>query len=509
MSNKPKAKTALFIDFDNVYICLSREDPQVAEAFARNPERVLSWLERKVQAASDTHGGRRLLMRRCYMNPRAFYNFRPEFIRAAFDVVDCPPLTAGGKTSTDIHMIMEIMDALDHRTKFDEFILLSGDADFTPILVRLREHDRRTIVLPVGPSSAAYRAAADHVLEQDELIEEVLVLREKPIHASRTRISEDQRRALKEIGVNLFEVITGTGPVRADFLPGIFSQHPQFRESTDWLGLGSLRRMTEAIISQDNRLIFIDDEDPWLVDKVLTEDSAFISAAERPLDEKLSIPKLTLFIQRILEESATPINLARLSQVLVSEFGDKLRSNRWQGTGSFRSFLERLDLRNISISTTTPGYIYDANRHEIPTEDSASDEFTKEYPAMADIAARISYVTETPYLMPEVYAVLFKEIKKEVEANGYNLIQTAKNVRDYCNGKGVPISRKKINFVLRGITFSGYTFQDKDLVDVREIGKYFLENIYNLCNAAEMALEESDKLTIREWILGAVNGGSK
>ncbi len=38
-------KTALFVDFDNIYIGLSKTDPLAAERFASDPARWLSWLE--------------------------------------------------------------------------------------------------------------------------------------------------------------------------------------------------------------------------------------------------------------------------------------------------------------------------------------------------------------------------------------------------------------------------------------------------------------------------------
>lgn len=48
-------------------------------------------------------------------------------------MVDCPPLTASGKNSADIVMTLDIADAIGHLTRFDKFVLLSSDADFTPV----------------------------------------------------------------------------------------------------------------------------------------------------------------------------------------------------------------------------------------------------------------------------------------------------------------------------------------------------------------------------------------
>ena len=117
---------------------------------------------------------RRILKRMCYLNPQRYQEFRNSFIRSAFQVVDCPPLTSRGKTSTDIHLVMDCMDDLSHSTKFDEFIILSGDADFTPLLIRLQEHARRTLVLSVGYSSPAYTAAASWRIREDWFLQQAL-----------------------------------------------------------------------------------------------------------------------------------------------------------------------------------------------------------------------------------------------------------------------------------------------------------------------------------------------
>ena len=66
------------------------------------------------------------------------------------------------------------MDDLSHSTHFDEFIILSGDADFTPLLIRLQEHARRTLVLSVGYSSPAYTAAASWRIREDWFLQQAL-----------------------------------------------------------------------------------------------------------------------------------------------------------------------------------------------------------------------------------------------------------------------------------------------------------------------------------------------
>lgn len=183
----PPLRTALFVDFDNVYLGLRDEGPALAEAFGRHPERWLSWLIGEVDPVSPI-ARRRILMRRCYLNPVTFYTYRPNLVRAAFQVIDCPPLTGAGKNAADIQMVMDIMDTLSHPTGFDEFLILSGDSDFTPVLLRLRAHDRRTTILAMGVTSPAYRAAADLVLSEEEFRDVGLADRAQPAPDDRDRV---------------------------------------------------------------------------------------------------------------------------------------------------------------------------------------------------------------------------------------------------------------------------------------------------------------------------------
>src|SRR5579875_3583929 len=101
----PYVRAALYVDFDNVFSGLFKLDPDVAIQFAEDPG---SWLKRL--ATTLTEGTpRRWLVLRCYLNPagwlmhhnaagesgRLFFSrFRPSFVRAGFEVVDCPRLNS-------------------------------------------------------------------------------------------------------------------------------------------------------------------------------------------------------------------------------------------------------------------------------------------------------------------------------------------------------------------------------------------------------------------------------
>ena len=176
-------RTALFVDFDNIYSNLRSIDPAASDAFATEPDRWLRWMQDdmgQVVPHTPEGTGRQILVRNCYLHPVMFGKFRPFFTRAAFRVVDCPPLTSRGKNSADIHIVLDIIDTLSHATYFDEFIVLSADADFTPVILRLRAHDRRTVLLATGPSAMALQSACDMVLPLEVFLDEALDVSLRP-----------------------------------------------------------------------------------------------------------------------------------------------------------------------------------------------------------------------------------------------------------------------------------------------------------------------------------------
>ncbi|MFC4254844.1 NYN domain-containing protein [Altererythrobacter xixiisoli] len=171
-------RTALLIDFDNLFIALWEVDREAAMRFASEPG---EWL----QALANSHltgEPRRWLVTRCYLNPAGyvhatadrterlyFSRFRPGLVRAGFEVIDCPVVTRQGKNAADIRIVLDVMDLLNHKTQFDEFVLGSGDADFTPLLQRIRAADRRIAVVSPSYLASAYTAIADQIVDFDAM----------------------------------------------------------------------------------------------------------------------------------------------------------------------------------------------------------------------------------------------------------------------------------------------------------------------------------------------------
>ena len=173
-------KCVIFVDFDNIFITLWALDREAAMQFASDPA---DWL----QVLANTHvinEPRRWLVARCYLNPAGFVKksgadserlyfarFRPGLVRAGFEVIDCPTLSGASKNAADIRMVVDALELLDHRTHFDEFVLASGDSDFTPLLQKLRAEDRRIMIMSPGNMSAAYTSIADRIVDFEAITE--------------------------------------------------------------------------------------------------------------------------------------------------------------------------------------------------------------------------------------------------------------------------------------------------------------------------------------------------
>lgn len=422
--SSPPTRAALFVDFDNIFITLGRTDPAVAQRFAQDPLRWLRWLERGGQAAGSeaAPAERRVLVRRCYLNPQTFHEFRPYFIRSGFEVIDCPPLTLQGKTSADVMMALDIVDALAHPADYQEYLLFSGDADFTPVLVRLRKYDRRITVLAAGPSAAAYKAACDRLIEEDEFLEHGLGIRQEDRRQpTAPRPVKNQVALLTRIGARLFEAAGAAGALSAVSLPALYKEFPEFTRGDNWLGYFSLRAMTEAVCTAQGQLV-LQEGDPW-----------WVARREDGLD---GVPAPTPAVKngRVEEE----------------------------------------------------------------------DRFARELPEVADLARRIHDLTETPYLAPDRYATVLREIAKEVNQNGFDATQTSKAVRDGCYGKGVAVSRANVSFLMKGLLYSGYRWRETGHEDPYTLGQAVVRNTITLARRTQFDLTPAQEQLVRYWILGGL-----
>ncbi|HWJ85921.1 MAG TPA: NYN domain-containing protein [Cellulomonas sp.] len=291
-----RLRSALFVDFDNVYLGLLRIDPEAAEQFATEPGQWLDRLESGVDA--DGPFQRRFLVRLCYLNPAAFSQFRPNFLRAGFRVIDCPSLTQQGKSSADIYLVLDAVDAIAGVTHYDEFVIASADADFTPLALRCRAADRRVSIITAGPVAGAYRAVADTVVSADELAELVLPERSATTPAA-------------------------TGEPELKDVPA-----PRTRAAA---------------------------ASPETSTKPATARKAKAPKTAPPVSKARAV-----VVQRV-RTSVRPLHASTVAQ-LAQNADDELASTNWAGAGSFLAWLARDVPEVASATKPAPGWVWDPAR---------------------------------------------------------------------------------------------------------------------------------------------------
>lgn len=503
-------RSAMFVDFDNIYITYQSEDKDLANEFAARPERWLEWVERQMPTA---HVGeepqRRVLVRRCYMNPVVFAQHRPFFTRAGFEVIDCPPLTTRGKTSTDIHMVMDILDTLQHSTHFDEFVILSGDADFTPVLLRLRKHDRSTAVLAAGMVSPAYKAAADFVIDQEAFVHQAIGFVEAETEAPITPAESSQNTELapflEKITSRLREVIKEAGPIPAVDLPKYYKEIMGFSRNSNWLGCGSLRRLTEVVVAHRGELI-LTKEDPWRVDLLEANTQVplgtpslepSITEETAPSNDKENLERVRQTITDFVAGSRNSVAMPKMADVLAKKFGQDVIASEWLGKGSFTNLLKCLDLGDIRMTAESPSHLYIPALHQAEVDAKSMGS-----PFRDDLAMKINKITEVPRLSSADYEALFNEICREIKTNGFVFNVTSKNVRDRCVENGHSISRSTVNFVINGLQHVGARLRSDRIESAPLLAEKFYENVLGMCANAQLPLSEGEKKEVHDWIVG-------
>lgn len=482
-------RTALFVDFDNIYLSFAEIDEAAAHRFATQPARWLAWFESGAHAADEeaTPAPRRILLRRCYLNPAAFGRFRADYTRAAFTVVDCPPLTQRGKTSADIYMAVDMLEALSHPTSFDEFVILSSDADFTPVLLRLRAHDRRTTMLATHAAAAAYRAACDNVVPYERFFEEALGL-----EPDEPETAPDHADLLPRVARALRERVAAHGPLSAREVPAVLRAFPTFANS-NWFGCFSLRALMARLLELEPSLVM--EGDPSAAWSVALREGA---SARPAAPESGLAARMVEEIRRMLADAARPIPMATAAHRIDRAVGPAARDSDWLGYGSFKAFLLAHQAPDIAVLSVPPGYLYDPARHDTAALGQA-EELDPALPAeLAAFIRRIAGITGAPALSPAGHAALFRAIVETVADGGVvNLNRLSAAVRDRCQAEGVPVGRAQVNFVLTGLRY-----HEVDLArsTPAELAKVWQGNVRELCANAQLELSPEELSLLESWI---------
>ncbi|MEJ0013974.1 MAG: NYN domain-containing protein [Bauldia sp.] len=156
-------KSVLLVDYESVQRSLVGT---VGET--RLAERSAAWLAALEAGRLGPDVKRTLMVKRCYVTPSVRGKPRDLLIAAGFDMVDA--VDAGARSSADLHMAMDTIDALAKPEGYQEFILLSAAAELAPLLSRLKANKRVTVIYADPATPAGDRQLADAIIETSDLV---------------------------------------------------------------------------------------------------------------------------------------------------------------------------------------------------------------------------------------------------------------------------------------------------------------------------------------------------
>jgi uncharacterized protein (TIGR00288 family) len=158
ISHQTELTIAVFVDFEN--LALGAEQSNKGR-FQMDPV-----LKRLLERG-------RIVFKRAYSDWQRFHKFMREFHMLGFEMIDIPHSSASGKNSADIRMVVDAIDLCYQKSHIDTFALLTGDSDFSPLVSKLKENDKRVIGCGVRSSTSDLLASScDEFIYYDSLIEE-------------------------------------------------------------------------------------------------------------------------------------------------------------------------------------------------------------------------------------------------------------------------------------------------------------------------------------------------
>jgi uncharacterized LabA/DUF88 family protein len=546
--------STVFVDYDNIYLSLKRKSDDAAKRFAKDSA---GWLQGIVSGELITATSsfaapaeRRIAMNRCYGNPvprrnahdnstdmNSFPFVRHHFLRSGFEVIDCPPLTAQLKNSADIRIVMDIRDIITHDTFFDEFVILSGDADFTPVLHRLRAHARRTVVFANDHTAQPYTAISDGEIRESSLISLLLNTRTVNIETQPRELSAPQpapltaaeieaaRKSIVAEVVNVVRTAPQAVPLEtlADRAVRVIGREKTV--GTNWGGFGSFRDLLLADLPED---LHLSDTAPYTV-----FDGNRHITAQGLLAPQLPAPETRVVEQRPAEPAPRtsyqpepshafqPAPSPRLSQQPLPATAPAMRRpsepaptlHSQPPSMPTRQELGRADLHRSEITRPEP------QRQEAPAQSFAppapaveqrrapampAQQSAPAAPRNVDQAtqiqqsiARIHEACQAPALAPAEYRVLFDVMAQEITANGLQGAQTLVNVTQRAREFGLDLKRDDLRFILEVVSESDPWFEQGASANL--FASRFRNFVVARCRSQGLSLSADELDLVEAW----------
>jgi len=199
----------------------------------------------------------RIVYKRAYGDWNAYAGAVRELHSLGISMMEMPRGRHSGKNSADIHMVVDALDLCYAKEHIDAFALLSGDSDFSPLVSKLKENDKRVIGCGVKNSTSDLLiASCDEFIYYDDLARAA----QKPTPVKKQAATTGVKPTKKEEALErLVEIVTSLSRDYDTVWGSMVKQtirrvYPGFNE--DYYGYASFDDMLED--ARDQNLIDLD-----------------------------------------------------------------------------------------------------------------------------------------------------------------------------------------------------------------------------------------------------------
>jgi len=113
----------------------------------------------------------RIVFKRAYCDWSNYQGAMKEFHAQGVEMIDIPQTKLSGKNSADIRMVVDALDLCYSKDHIDVFALISGDSDFSPLVSKLKENNKRVLGCGVKASTSDLLITnCDEFIYYDDLI---------------------------------------------------------------------------------------------------------------------------------------------------------------------------------------------------------------------------------------------------------------------------------------------------------------------------------------------------
>jgi uncharacterized protein (TIGR00288 family) len=123
-----------------------------------------------------------IVVKKAYCDWSLFKEFKPRMHEAAFEMIEIPHPHQVGKNSADIRLVVDALDLCYTKPHVDTFVILSGDSDFSPLVSKLRENNKKVIGVGVKDSTSDLLTAnCDDFIFYDDLVRKEEKRKRQPV----------------------------------------------------------------------------------------------------------------------------------------------------------------------------------------------------------------------------------------------------------------------------------------------------------------------------------------